>query len=105
MVRVLIADRSPAVRAGLRCFLASQGFDVVGEMATGAEAALLAQQLAPDVVVIDDADVAQEIARSCPTVHVIGLGWTEWPANGLPYIDKRDTGALVEAIRQAAVAV
>jgi DNA-binding NarL/FixJ family response regulator len=97
MVRVLISDRSRAVRAGLRSFLKSQGFDVVGEAPTGAAAVMLASLLAPDVVVIDDADAAVEIARTC---RVIGFGWTAWPSDVVPFIDKSDIGALVEAIRR-----
>lgn len=54
MIRLLIVDDHPVVRAGLEGMLASQpDFVVVGEAATGAEAVELAARLAPDVVLMD----------------------------------------------------
>jgi|SRR5581483_10621794 len=53
-IRVLIADDHPVVRGGLRTFLATvDGIEVVGEASDGAEAIALAQQLQPDVVLMD----------------------------------------------------
>jgi len=53
-VRVLIADDQALVRAGFRMILSSQpDVDVVGEAAAGNEAVRLAQQLVPDVVLMD----------------------------------------------------
>ena len=53
MTRVLIADDQELVRAGFRLILERNGFDVVGEAATGAEAVELAKALRPDVVLMD----------------------------------------------------
>ncbi|WP_042802457.1 response regulator transcription factor [Streptomyces sp. C] len=54
MIRVLIADDQPLVRRGLALILAPDpGIEVVGEAADGAEAVALAQELHPDVVVMD----------------------------------------------------
>jgi DNA-binding NarL/FixJ family response regulator len=53
-IRVLIADDQPLVRAGLRMLLSSvPDIEVVGEAADGEEAATLAHDLAPDVVLMD----------------------------------------------------
>lgn len=53
-IRVLVADDHQVVRQGLRTFLEVQGdIEVVGEAADGAECVALAQELAPDVVLLD----------------------------------------------------
>ncbi|GAA5038278.1 DNA-binding NarL/FixJ family response regulator [Thermocatellispora tengchongensis] len=54
MIRVLIADDQPMVRAGLRALLDGESdIGVVGEAATGAEAVRLTGELGPDVVMMD----------------------------------------------------
>ena len=54
MVRVLLADDQPLIRAGLRMFLEAQpNIEVVGEAADGAEAVELAMRYRPDVVLMD----------------------------------------------------
>jgi len=54
MLRVLVCDDEPLVRAGLSVTLAAQpGIEVVGEAADGAQAVDRARQLVPDVVVMD----------------------------------------------------
>ena len=50
---VLLADDQAMVRSGLRMILELRGLDVVGEAADGAEAAVLAAELEPDVVLMD----------------------------------------------------
>jgi len=69
--QVLIADDHPLIRQGLRTLLEQHGFTVVGEAADGREATQLAQELEPDVAVLDLAmpllnglDAAREITRA-----------------------------------------
>lgn len=53
-IRVLIADDHLIVREGLRLILETgEGFELVGEAANGAEAVRLANELKPDVVLMD----------------------------------------------------
>jgi NarL family two-component system response regulator LiaR len=53
-IRVLVVDDHGVVREGLRTFLLLQeGIEVVGEAADGLEAVAAAEQLAPDVVLMD----------------------------------------------------
>ncbi|MEU6179149.1 response regulator transcription factor [Streptomyces coeruleorubidus] len=54
MTRVLLTDDQPLVRHGLRVLIADHPqLEVAGEAANGEEAVRLAEQLAPDVVVMD----------------------------------------------------
>jgi DNA-binding NarL/FixJ family response regulator len=69
--QILIADDHPLIRQGLRSLLEQHGFTVVGEAADGREATQLAQELEPDVAVLDLAmpllnglDAAREITRT-----------------------------------------
>jgi DNA-binding NarL/FixJ family response regulator len=53
-IRILIADDHGIVRTGLRLQLErNEQFEVVGEAADGREAVRMAEQLAPDVVIMD----------------------------------------------------
>jgi DNA-binding NarL/FixJ family response regulator len=69
--QVLIADDHPLIRQGLRSLLEKHWFTVVGEAVDGREATQLAQELEPDVAVLDLAmpllnglDAAREIIRA-----------------------------------------
>ena len=66
--RVLVVDDQPLVRSGLRMVLCpEEGFEVVGDCADGAEVVAAADQLRPDVVVMDvrmkDVDGAEATRR------------------------------------------
>jgi DNA-binding NarL/FixJ family response regulator len=54
VVRIVLADDHPVVRAGLRALLAaSEDLRVVGEAADGTEAVRVARECAPDLVLMD----------------------------------------------------
>lgn len=54
MVRILVADDHDIMRRGLRQLLCSRpGWEVCGEAKTGREAVALAEQLKPEIVVMD----------------------------------------------------
>jgi two-component system, NarL family, response regulator LiaR len=80
-IRVLLVDDHSVVRKGLRTFLAYDAeLDVVGEAADGAEALSLAQELKPNVVLMDllmpgmDGIAATAaIRRSLPETEVLAL--------------------------------
>lgn len=54
MIRILIADDHPVVRSGLRAMLAAEpDLQVVGEAGTPQQAVALAQELSPELVLMD----------------------------------------------------
>ncbi|MFJ3514342.1 MULTISPECIES: response regulator [unclassified Streptomyces] len=81
MIRVLIADDQPLVRRGLALILGPDPeFEVVGEAEDGARAVALAQQVRPDVVVmdirmpvLDGVRATEELARTLPGTRVLAL--------------------------------
>lgn len=81
MVRILIADDHSVVRAGLRALLERQShFRVIAEASTGEEAIAKAQEVQPDVAVLDirmpglsGIEACRRIVKSVPNCHVIML--------------------------------
>jgi len=81
MIRVLIADDHPTFRAGLRLLLDDvEDIEFVGAAEDGAEAVRLAEELAPDVIVMDlrmpDLDgiaATRRLRDTAPSVGVIVL--------------------------------
>ncbi len=53
LARILIVDDHALAREGLKAVLAGEGFEIVGEAATGEEAVALVQDTVPDIVLMD----------------------------------------------------
>lgn len=53
LARILIVDDHALAREGLKAVLAGEGFEIVGEAATGEEAVALVQETVPDIVLMD----------------------------------------------------
>ena len=83
-LKILIVDDHEALRAGVRAVLESRGFEVCGEAADGQEALARAQQLRPDLVilditmpVLDGFSAAREIHKRLPGVGILLLSMHE----------------------------
>ena len=79
-VRLLLVDDHRMLREGLRRSLEEQGLDVIGEAADGEEAVRLAEELKPDVVlmdvtmpVLDGVEATRVIRERMPDARVVML--------------------------------
>lgn len=80
-IRILIADDHGIVRTGLRLQLdRNEGFEVIGEAADGREAVRMAEELVPDVVIMDIAmpnlngiQAASQIVKARPQIGIVML--------------------------------
>jgi DNA-binding NarL/FixJ family response regulator len=80
-IRILLADDHTVVRKGLRLLLESQpDFQVIADAADGRETVALAEQLTPDVVVMDVAmpglngiEAARQISAKLPHTAIVFL--------------------------------
>lgn len=80
-IRILLADDHGVVRQGFKMILSAQSdMEVIGEAANGREAIALADQLKPDVVVMDVAmpelngiEATRRISESAAHVRVLAL--------------------------------
>jgi DNA-binding NarL/FixJ family response regulator len=80
VIRVLLADDQPLVRAGLRALLDEDGIEVVADAADGSEAVHLAVQHRPDLVLMDirmpvmnGIDATRRIVEAVPAARVVML--------------------------------
>lgn len=118
-IRVVLADDHAVVREGLKVLLNAQpDIEVVGEAADGESACRAANELAPDVLVMDlympllgGADATARVRRDCPDVRVLALTVHEEPlyltqllrAGASGYVLKRAAASeLVQAVRTVA---
>jgi len=80
-LRILIADDHNVVRRGLKALIESRpGWQVCGEAHTGREAAAKAEQMKPDVVILDismpglnGVEAARRIRKSSPSTEILIL--------------------------------
>lgn len=108
-IRVVVADDHPIVRSGIVALLESEpGIEVVGEAADGAEAAALAAELRPDLVlmdlrmpVLDGAAATQRIlAEAGGGTRVLVLTTYETDDHILAAIEAGASGYLLKAAPQ-----
>jgi NarL family two-component system response regulator LiaR len=108
-IRVVIVDDHAVVREGLRTYLELQAdLAVVGEAGDGAEAVRVAQELRPDVVlmdlvmpVLDGVGAMRELRERLPGVRVIVLTSFTDEAQLLPAIQAGAAGYLLKNVQPA----
>ena len=116
MIRVLLADGHAVVRDGLRVLLEAQAdIDVVGDVANGREVLRQAQQLHPDVVLLDIAmpemngiEATLQMRNAYPSTQILILSmhsttehiFRALQAGARGYLLKDSAGAeVVDAVR------
>jgi len=115
-IRILIADDHPILRSGLRVLLgADPDLEVIGEAGSGEETLCLAEELRPDVILLDiglpgesGIETVRRLKAQLPAVKVLFLTMHEEEgtllealnAGGDGYVIKRaDEPEIIQAIR------
>ncbi len=102
--RILIVDDHPLTREALAGLLAQNGFDVVGQAASGEEAIAKVQELHPDLVLLDlsmpDMDGLTALPRlhdAAPKTEIVVLTASEDESNLLGAIRAGAAGYLLKS--------
>lgn len=103
MTRLLVVDDVPLFRAGLTSALRDAGFDVVGEAETAEGAVAQAENLQPDLVLLDvlmpglsGLEVVEKITAVAPNAQVILLTGSESEEDLLAAIKAGARGYIVK---------
>ena len=112
VIRVLLADDHPVVRAGLRGMLAAEpGIEVVGEAGSGPEAVALARAREHDVILMDlrmplgdGLAATEQILAADPEARVLVLTTYDNDADILRAVEAGAAGYLLKDTTPAALA-
>jgi len=79
-IRLMLADDHRMLREGLRRSMTDQGFDVIGEARDGDEAIRLAEELMPEVILmdvtmpeVDGVEATRQIRQQFPEIRIVML--------------------------------
>ncbi len=79
-IRLMLADDHRMLREGLRRSMTDQGFDIVGEARDGDEAIRLAEELEPEVILmdvtmpeVDGVEATRQIKLNQPQIRIVML--------------------------------
>ena len=102
--RILIVDDHPLTRDALAGLLAQNGFDVVGQAGSGAEAIIKAGELQPDLVLLDlsmpemdGLTALPQVREAAPQTEVVVLTASEDEHNLLGAIRSGAAGYLLKS--------
>jgi DNA-binding NarL/FixJ family response regulator len=112
VIRVLLADDHPVVRAGVTGMLATEpGLEIVGEAGSGEEALAMARALRPDVILMDlrmpggdGVSATRRIRAELPGTAVLVLTTYDTDADILRAVEAGAAGYLLKDLPRADLA-